>query len=146
MKKISDYLENSFKGEAKEHYALVKIWRQAVGETVANVSTPIKQEPELLLVSVNDNMWLNELVLMKDYIIERLEECGLKTPDIRFIYRHQAKAKPKPVFVARSITPKEERTTVNICRIIKDEKLRASAEKALRAYFGKYSFEDFIGR
>lgn len=146
MKKISEILNSKITGEAREFSSLARTWHHAVGDTVAGVAMPIKIDGTCLIVGVGDNMWLSELVHMKDEIMENLADKGLKLEDIRFVFRQAAKKKIKPAFQPRKITEKEERTVRNMCGVIKDETLRSSAEKAMRAYFGKYSYDDFIGR
>lgn len=146
MKKISDLLDSKLAREAREYSSLASAWRSAVGETVASAAMPIKIDGANLLVAVNDQMWLSELTYMKDEILERLAENKLNVEDVRFIFKKAPPKKTKPVFRPREITEKELRTVHNLCSVIKDEALRTSAEKALKAYFGKYSYEDFIGR
>lgn len=146
MKKISDLLDSKLAKEAREYTTLASAWRCAVGDTVAAAAMPIKIEGSNLLVGVNDQMWLSELTYMKDEILERLAEQKLNVEDIRFIFKKAPPKKTKPVFRPREITEKELRTVHNVCSIIKDDELRASAERALKAYFGKYSYEDFIRR
>lgn len=146
MKKISELLESKLAGEAREHSSLAKTWHHAVGDTVAAIAMPVKIDGACLIVGVSDNMWLSELSHMKDDILENLAEKGLNVDDVRFVFRQAPKRKQKPVFSPRMLTDKEERTVKNMCSIIKEERLRESAEKAMRAYFGKYSYDDFIGR
>ncbi|QAR32240.1 DUF721 domain-containing protein [Geovibrio thiophilus] len=146
MKKISELLDNKLAGEAREHSSLAKTWHHAVGDTVAAVAMPLKIDGTCLIVGVSDNMWLSELSHMKDEIMENLAAKGMNVKDIRFVFRQAPRRKTKPVFVPRNLTDKEERTVKHMCSVIKDKTLRESAEKAMRAYFGKYSYDDFIGR
>ena len=146
MKKISELLDSKLAKEARDYSSLASAWHSAVGDTVASAAMPIKVEGVNLLVGVNDQMWLSELTYMKDEIIERLAAEGLNVEGVRFVFRKAPPKKIKPIFRPREITEKEKRTVKNLCAVIKDEKLRQSAEKALNAYFGKYSYEDFIGR
>lgn len=146
MKKISELLDSKLANDAREYSSLHSAWRAAVGDAVASAAMPIKIEGASLLVGVSDQMWLSELTHMKDEIVERLAEKGLNVENVRFIFRKAPPKKIKPVFRPRELTEKEKRTVKNMCSVIKDEELRASAEKALNAYFGKYSYDDFIGR
>ncbi len=146
MKKISELLESKLAGEAREHSSLAHTWRHAVGDTVAGIAMPVKIDGACLIVAVSDNMWLSELVHMKDEILENLADKGLSVEDVRFVFRQAPRKKQKPVFSPRTLTDKEERTVRNMCSVIKDQRLRESAEKAMKAYFGKYSYDDFIGR
>jgi hypothetical protein len=144
MKKVSEVLKGKLTGQIAEYIVLTKIWRAAVGVPIAAVAVPVKAEGDTLIVGVSDSLWLSELSYMKEEIIEKLTEGGLEVRDIRFVYRPAKRVEPVKAFIPRTPTERELRIVKNVCSVIKDQRLRERAESAMRAYFGKYSYDDFI--
>ncbi len=62
-------------GEKYRFLALIALnWRNIVGELLAERSTPEKYEHHTLFVKVNNPTWMQELVLIKPQIIERMNK------------------------------------------------------------------------
>lgn len=53
---------------------LNKIWKEATGDLISQVSMPIHLEEGVLTVNVRDTIWVNELNLLKREIINRINE------------------------------------------------------------------------
>lgn len=51
-----------------------KIWKEATGDLISQVSMPIHFEEGVLTVNVRDTIWVNELNLLKKEIINRINE------------------------------------------------------------------------
>ena len=73
-------------GKKLKQYEAVRIWKEVVGERIANVATPTKIINGTLIVKVEKSTWRNELSLLKREIISKLN-AALKeeiVKDIRF--------------------------------------------------------------
>ena len=70
----------------KQNTALL-LWDEVVGENIAENTNPEKVEHGILLVTVENSSWRQELVFKKKEIIDKLNnKIGKKTiKDIRFI-------------------------------------------------------------
>jgi predicted nucleic acid-binding Zn ribbon protein len=54
--------------------ALQAAWAEAVGERIAAVSSPVSERGGEVLVSCADSVWAQELDLMREQLLRRLEE------------------------------------------------------------------------
>ncbi len=61
-------------------------WRQAVGEQLAAVATPVSERAGTLTVECSEAVWVQELDLMQEQLLERLRaELGELAPSaLRF--------------------------------------------------------------
>jgi len=63
-------------------------WRSVVGDLLAQKSHPYRYKDGILYVAVQNNSWLQELVLRKQEIIHKCgSECGEAPRDILFFIR-----------------------------------------------------------
>lgn len=61
--------------------AIQAAWRNAVGERVAAVASPVAERAGTLTVDCSDAVWAQELDLMQERLLERLrEELGERAP------------------------------------------------------------------
>lgn len=72
--------------EPLERYRSLVIWPEVVGERIAKVTKPVNIQNGVLLVKVKSAVWRMELTLMKQQIIDRLNESLGKpvVKDIKF--------------------------------------------------------------
>ena len=144
MKRAFDALPDALKQKAKGTTNYSKVWKQAVGDIVAAVTTPLKMDGDKLIVAVHENIWVAELNWMKADIIEQLAEAGLEVPDIKFYYRFREARKSEAPVYYKDISEKEAKVISRLASRIEDENLRESYEKALRSYFTRYSLDETI--
>jgi len=73
-------------GRIREYDAVVK-WNDVVGEQIARVTEAVKIERGVLVVRVKNGPWRNELSLLKNDVIEKMNaSLGEKlVKDIRFV-------------------------------------------------------------
>ena len=50
-------------------------WSQAVGERLAAVATPVSERAGTLTIECADGVWVQELDLMQEQLLERLREA-----------------------------------------------------------------------
>ena len=144
MKKLSEYLPNFFDDSNKELYDLTRLWNNAAGELIASISMPISLKNGELLVGVSDNMWLSELSMMKDDLMERITVENSGITDLRFVFRMQNRdIKPKPKKF-KQVSEREREIVARHVNAIEDEKLKAAVEKAMLSYFTVYGADDFF--
>jgi predicted nucleic acid-binding Zn ribbon protein len=74
-------------GEKYRFLALIALsWREIVGDLLAERSTPEKYEHHVLFVRVANPTWMQELVLIKPQIIDRMNErLNLQVNEIIFL-------------------------------------------------------------
>jgi predicted nucleic acid-binding Zn ribbon protein len=89
--KVSDILtailtDRGWNSIAKEHRVFTE-WSEAVGATISDNARPIRINRGVLVVVVSSPVWAQELSLMKDTIIQRLNSRlgEAIVQDIRFI-------------------------------------------------------------
>ena len=83
---LASLMEELGLGKKLKQYEAVRIWKEVVGERIANVATPTKIINGTLIVKVEKSTWRNELSLLKREIISKLN-AALKeeiVKDIRF--------------------------------------------------------------
>lgn len=144
MKKFSDVAKPVFSGIGGEYLKLSKAYSFAVGSAVAQRSRPFKLEKQVLLVGVNDNIWLSELSMMKDEIISRMQEAGADVKDIRFFYKNFKTLGTKGEKAGRTPTEKELGYADRLAESVPEGELRESIRQAVRSYFTMYSKDDFL--
>jgi predicted nucleic acid-binding Zn ribbon protein len=66
--------------------ALQGAWREAVGERIAAVASPVSERGGEALIGCADSVWAQELDLMQDELLERLRDrIGERAPQsLRF--------------------------------------------------------------
>ncbi len=72
--------------KALREYDAFREWNTVVGDVVAQVSAPVKVEKGVLIVSVKNSTWRQELSMQKPQILKKYEKlfgAGVIT-DIRF--------------------------------------------------------------
>lgn len=145
VRKIGDIIKD---GRESSHVAkffnLSAIWRAATTKNVAEASVPVKLRDGNLLVLVSDGIWLTELNYMKDQIIGRLNEHGLSIKTITFKGAPALARYEKPQRQPNKITEQENFYIEKFAEPIDNENLKASFKNAMRAYFTRYTFEEFI--
>jgi predicted nucleic acid-binding Zn ribbon protein len=55
--------------------AVQAAWAQAVGEQVAAVATPVSERAGTVLIECTEAVWVQELDLMQEALLERLREA-----------------------------------------------------------------------
>jgi predicted nucleic acid-binding Zn ribbon protein len=86
--KILDSIIHSLGLEKKlEEGKTITLWREAVGPEIAKHTTPIKIRDSKLFVQVSGASWRNELMFLKEKIIQRLNSMvdGEVITDIIFV-------------------------------------------------------------
>ena len=78
VKRISEVLRELFKRypqfERLRIPSLSSLWREAVGDVIAEKTKVIDFKNGILYVSCKDSLWLNELHFRKGKIIEKINE------------------------------------------------------------------------
>ena len=84
---IRDLLENLGISRKIREYDAVLRWNEVVGERIAHVTEAVKIEKGVLIVRVQNGPWRNELNLLKNDVIEKLNVAlGEKlVKEIRFV-------------------------------------------------------------
>lgn len=111
----------------RPHLAKVH-WASVVGPQVANVTQVESVRDGVLFVRVKNSVWANELTLLKEDMIRRLNSAlgGRVLTDIHFKASGLAREKKKSVEI-----PIETPTDQELARIVLSEEVRARVEKAL---------------
>ncbi|MFO1520049.1 MAG: DUF721 domain-containing protein [bacterium] len=99
---ISSILKSTLKGLNLEHplkkYSVWNHWEEIVGRGVAQKAQPAHVLGDTLVVEVSSHPWMTELTLMKNMILEKIQQkiegCPLK--NIRFeLSKNAPRLKPK---------------------------------------------------
>ena len=110
------------------------IWRRAVGGRIADRAEPGRIERNVLHVYAASAVWVQELSLLSEEILERLRRAGFELAAIRFRLKSSAKAPSRPVrpkVIAAAPLPDELRERLEQ---VDDPALRAMiAEAAARS-------------
>ncbi len=69
---IQGLLENLGIGKKIREYDAVLQWNKVVGDRIASVTEAVKIEKGVLVVRVQNGPWRNELSLLKNEVIEKL--------------------------------------------------------------------------
>lgn len=87
---IDQILKKSLKDlqleETFQVYPIWKNWSSLLGVTIASKSQPDYMMGKTLVVSVENSVWMNELQLQKNKLLEKINQLALDSPiaDIRF--------------------------------------------------------------
>lgn len=68
-------------------------WKPIVGELLAERSQPLKLENKLLYVGVQNSTWMQELILLKQDILDKFANYGEEINEIVFIINSPRKKK-----------------------------------------------------
>ncbi len=70
-----------------EQHKAILLWDEIVGNSITNVTTPKKIENDVLIVEVNSPVWRNELMFLKQNILQKLNQKlkGEPIKEIRFL-------------------------------------------------------------
>jgi predicted nucleic acid-binding Zn ribbon protein len=84
---IQGLLENLGIGKKIREYDAVLRWNEVVGKKIASVTEAVQIEKGVLVVRVQNGPWRNELNMLKEDVIGKLNEAlGEKlVKDIRFV-------------------------------------------------------------
>ena len=84
---IRDLIENLGISRKIREYDAVIQWNEVVGEQIARVTEAVKIEKGVLVVRVHNGPWRNELTLMKDDVIEKMNAAlgDQEVKEIRFV-------------------------------------------------------------
>lgn len=91
-KKISDILPNVLKKlkikKQIEQYKALPIWEEVVGKAISINTKPLFIKNGILFVLVDDPIWHQELELLKNQILDKInEKIEIKLAGIKFIQR-----------------------------------------------------------
>lgn len=83
---LEGYLDRTGLGDSLARLAAMDEWAAAVGERVSGVTRPVEVRGETLVVEVLSSAWINELSMMGELILERLNARGTGPPigQVRF--------------------------------------------------------------
>ena len=117
-------------------HRVFEFWDKAVGKDIAAHARPKFIRGLVLWVDVSDSVWMQQLHLQKNYLLEainkRLGEDQLE--DIRFQLTSRLKdsvgqAEDQELVVARKPDPKDEAEFEGIISMIEDDEIRESLRK-----------------
>jgi len=143
MKQLSDILPPNIKKQAAYLAEANRVWKKCAGDMVATVTMPLKVVKDVLYIAVNDNVWMNELSMMKREILTKLEQEGRVYKDIKFLYRPLDRYAKPGGDIKRQVTKKEKEIIERTANVFDDEEMKNKFKKAMHAYFELYSLEDF---
>lgn len=69
---IKDLISNSKIGREINKYNLFNHWQEIVGEEISKKSKPTRLKRGILFVSVSSSTWANELSLMSDQLVGKI--------------------------------------------------------------------------
>lgn len=138
---LQDILNSIFRdmdaGNKMEYIMLHDIWNQSVGERIAEKTQPVSVRNGVLLVNVANSVWMQELVFLKDKILQKLNN-RLKTSQlksIRFKIGHLSEPVHKPPVEPLPTLNNEQIKKIEIeSSRIQDSDLRHSFENLMKAY------------
>ena len=62
-------------GEDKKDFVLINLaWKRIVGKIIADKSFVLSQKEDVLFIGVKNNIWMQELVLQKDFLLQELNK------------------------------------------------------------------------
>ncbi|ACI19200.1 DUF721 domain-containing protein [Dictyoglomus thermophilum] len=110
-------------------YLAMNKWEEVVGETLSQHTRPAYVKDGILYVYVDSSVWVQELSLFKDKLIEKLNSSVViphVIKDIIFIDKGKAfnKLKSRKVKKEVKLSLQEEERIAKIVEDIKDEELR----------------------
>ena len=91
MKQISHILDKLFRDPKLRPYfiegAIATRWPRVMGQHIASVAKPIKYENGVLFVKVSSASWRNELSMMSQEIIDKLNDSFGRKEVERIVFR-----------------------------------------------------------
>ena len=91
MKQISHILDKIFRDpQLRPHFiegAIATRWPRVVGQPIASVAKPVKYENGVLIVKVVSAPWRNELSMMSQDIIDKLNDSFGRREVERIVFR-----------------------------------------------------------
>ena len=84
---LEGYLDRTGLGDSLARLGALEEWAAAVGERVSSVTRPVEVRGETLVVEVLSSAWINELSMMGELILERLNARGEGPPIGRIRFR-----------------------------------------------------------
>ncbi len=84
---LEAYLDRTGLGDSLARLAALDEWAAAVGERVSRVTRPVEVRGETLVVEALSSAWINELSMMGELILERLNARGAGPPIGRIRFR-----------------------------------------------------------
>ena len=146
MIKISKVLKDSNNNNHIANYWYInEIWKKALGKNIQKYTTPTKiTNDNVLHVLVSDNIWFTELSYLVDDTISKLAEHGLKVKNIKYKYLPIFREENKRVRKKNDIGGRELFYIEKCSKVIDNDDVRKSFEKAMKSFFERYSFDEFI--
>lgn len=146
MIKISKVLKDSNNNNHIANYWYInEIWKKALGKNIQKYTTPTKiTNDNVLHVLVSDNIWFTELSYLVDDTISKLAEHGLKVKNIKYKYLPIFREENKRVRKKNDIGERELFYIEKCSKVIDNDDVRKSFEKAMKSFFERYSFDEFI--
>ena len=97
---VGDLLEGLGLDKRLREFRAVEAWEEAVGKTVSEHATPTGIREGVLFVEVDSSVWMQELSLLRESIVERLN-AALGAPLVRRIVlslerQHPEQPSPRP--------------------------------------------------
>jgi hypothetical protein len=104
-------------------------WAESVGDRMKELTFPYKFRNGTLYIAVTDSIWLSEISLLKNEILEKINSVNPEVADLHFKLTDHKINPPlneeKSVNVKeRALSERELRNIEETAGIIKDEKLR----------------------
>ena len=84
---LEGYLDRTGLGDSLARLGAMDEWAAAVGERVSGVTRPVEVRGETLVIEVLSSAWINELSMMGELILERLNARGAGPPIGRIRFR-----------------------------------------------------------
>lgn len=136
MKLVREIFENdNFNPSILHLIQICSSWKKVMGDFIGENSFPVKLSDGLLMVAVEDSIWINEFSFMKVDFINRLHNFGYDyVKDIKFVInknRKNIKVKDELPEATDDMLIKAE----NISSVIRNEELRLRFKAALVNYF-----------
>lgn len=145
MKRLSDILPQSMPNTFSSYIKVQKVWNDAVGDTMAFITTPGSLNDGTLNVAVHDQTWLSEIGFLKGELVSRLQQKGLQLSNINFYYKHRSlNNAEKRVPTRKSMTEKEKKFADRLLDTIEDEALKEAFRKAIYSYFTVHTIDDYL--
>jgi len=152
---IGDILERVMKREKlpfrREDNHLCSLWRQVVGETIAQNTRPLRMERGVLHVCVASSVWLQELRFLKEEILERFNGVSRLVPleDIRFVQGEVKKENPPgvgkdplPFKVKDLLTPRDHRIMTESLQVLSDPELKEIIRRVMEKEIVRRRFRE----
>lgn len=136
MKLIKEIFESdNFNASILHLIKICSSWKKVMGDFIGENSFPVKLSDGLLMVAVEDSIWINEFSFMKIDFINRLHNSGYDyVKDIKFVInkkRKNIKVKHELPEATNDMLIKAE----SISSLISNEDLRLRFKSALVNYF-----------